>query len=364
MLTDVIVNKNRKYNASTQARDFLYGIDGLSSVRIIDSGAKTFWVIDVLDAIVIKFFRAPVLLHKAAYKLINYRFGKACFCFVDSWSFAIIILLGLGVLKGKTKFFLGFHKFEDVVGRSYLFRRIFVSLLHRIPNSRLRIFFFGARDSSYFKKIIYNPIAYDVFPFGVDIEFWSSPQAGCPPRPLKSLLSEPYFLAVGSDPNRDFSLLSDVKWPARCVVVSSLVIKGNNPAITQISGDIENKHITDIDLRLLYQNAKAIVLPIKSVAQPVGLSVCYQALASGTRVLMSDFPGWFVPSHWGAVTRLPSIADEAFLQVLERELNGLLFAEPVIVGYTGKDFPMGIDNMIEFICSCLQDVESHSEVTY
>ena len=125
----------------------------------------------------------------------------------------------------------------------------------------------------------------DVLNFGVDTDFW------CPAK--KEKLSG--ILAVGSDPSRNYNILKNIKIKDNIKIITSQELKNLKKIknIKIIHGDLYGSKISDCELRELYREAFAVLIPLKNVNQPVGQSVALQAMAVGKPVILTKIKG-----HW------------------------------------------------------------------
>jgi glycosyltransferase involved in cell wall biosynthesis len=122
-----------------------------------------------------------------------------------------------------------------------------------------------------------------VAPFGVDTGFW------CPGGDSR----EDFVLAVGNDGRRDYACLVDaaerVRAPIR--ILTRMALPDPLPAgVERIAGHWRDG-VSDEALRDLYRRASCVVIPLRDALQPSGQSVCLQAMACGTPVIMSETRG-------------------------------------------------------------------------
>ena len=126
-------------------------------------------------------------------------------------------------------------------------------------------------------------------PFGVDTSFWTPKYDG---------IGE-YVLFVGNDRNRDLDLLKQIAsaMPTqKFVAITTLLENTEVPSNLEIvAGNWKHEILSDADIRQYYQNAAAVILPIKDTYQPSGQSVALQAMACGRPVIISNFAGFWEP---------------------------------------------------------------------
>lgn len=123
--------------------------------------------------------------------------------------------------------------------------------------------------------------------FGVDTAFWT------PAAPADG----DYFFAIGQDPSRDFDTLvsCEVDLPIRLHTALPIVIPPGRANVHKTAGSYHRSTLDDEELRRLYQEAMAIVVPLKDVYQPSGYSVTLQAMACGKPVILSRNRGLWAP---------------------------------------------------------------------
>lgn len=122
--------------------------------------------------------------------------------------------------------------------------------------------------------------------YGVDIGFWQRGDEG----------RGEYVLSVGNDGRRDYDCLlaAAEKIPCEIKILTTRKLPKSLPGnITLLKSSWHNQHLTDKDLRKLYQKARCVALPIIETFQPSGQSVALQAMACGTPVVITDTPGFW-----------------------------------------------------------------------
>jgi glycosyltransferase involved in cell wall biosynthesis len=121
------------------------------------------------------------------------------------------------------------------------------------------------------------------FVFGVDDGYWRPPQE----------TSSAGVLSIGNDPFRDYDTLI-ASWtqalPHLTIVTSRQL--GRLPAnVTHRVGDWRSQILSDSEIRLLFQRAAFVVIPLHNTLQPSGQSACLQAMACGKTVILSAIDG-------------------------------------------------------------------------
>lgn len=124
-------------------------------------------------------------------------------------------------------------------------------------------------------------------PFGVDSSYWIPAKLGA------RAADEVYALSIGNDSHRDYKTLLDAWKPEYPMlrIVTGQDISSTSANIEILCGNWHKQILTDDQIRILIQNARFVILPIKNTIQPSGQSVCLQAMACGKVVIITDFPG-------------------------------------------------------------------------
>lgn len=153
--------------------------------------------------------------------------------------------------------------------------------------------------------------------FGVDLDFW---------QPAPDEQHRNYILSVGNDANRDFNTLisaaKSIEHPVK--IVTKRELGTDIPDNVEIlSGHWKTQEITDLELRSLYQNAIAVVIPLKQTLQPSGQSVALQAMACGTSVIMTKTKGLWKNSHFDD-KKIIEFVDVNEVGELSRAINRLI----------------------------------------
>lgn len=215
--------------------------------------------------------------------------AKVVMSYTDGFSLS----LGLGFPRGGGRAILigGFQGLCDIEQRApramrWPVRRIIVRSLARLDH----VFFLGPADRARaIETYGVTPERSSILTFGVDTEFW---------RPMPVQGDEDYVLAIGQDLSRDFDLL------ARAPGANPTLIITRNPV--RVPPDASHIRIspggysdplsaTDRDLRRLYNEATAVVVPLKDVYQPSGQSVTLQAMSCGRPIILSKTCGIWAP---------------------------------------------------------------------
>ena len=165
-----------------------------------------------------------------------------------------------------------------------LVKRRIRNALHRLDH----VAFFGPADREYgIAKYGLDRSKTSVILFGVDTNFWT-PAA----NPGGN-----FVFSVGQDPNRDFDTLvqCEVDVPIRLHTALPIGIPPSRSNVHMTRGSYHQSTLTDEELRDLYRQAMAVVVPLKDVYQPTGYSVTLQAMACGKPVIISRIRGLWAP---------------------------------------------------------------------
>jgi glycosyltransferase involved in cell wall biosynthesis len=279
--------------AEEAPREFFYGFldlekAGLSAVMLSSAGAVRGPLGAVAHFLEDSFIAATGLgVRPVSARLRAPSFGNAKV--VISYTDGFSLSLGLGYAAGPHRPILigGFHCLSDIEGRVGAWARPLArSLIRRALRNLDHVFCFGGADREF--AVARYGLSSDrssVIPFGIDTEFW---------RPLRDRQQEDFVLAVGQDPNRDYDLLASAPGGHPTVIVTRRRVNVPLGAthVTVTAGDyFGSDSISDQELRVLYNRACAVVVPLKDVYQPTGYSVTLQAMSCGRPVVISNIRG-------------------------------------------------------------------------
>ena len=193
--------------------------------------------------------------------------------------------------NSKTKIAGAFHRLSDYDSKLPNFlKKIYYQIFLRILKRLDFVIFYGEADRVNSIKIFnIKKEKTHILKFGVDTDFW---------KPIKNFpFKSNYVFSIGQDPSRDFKTLMDVKINKKIHIHTNLLRKRDtkNLKITNGSYHKYSKSLTDIEIRELYQNSFAVIVPLKNVFQPSGYSVTLQALACGKPVILTLTKGIWAP---------------------------------------------------------------------
>ena len=193
--------------------------------------------------------------------------------------------------KNSIKLVGAFHKLSDYDRKiPTILKGIYYKIILNILNRLDYIAFYGSADRD--NSISHFNLSREkthIIKFGVDCNFWI-------PREKISFESE-FLFSIGQDPSRDFETLLKVKTKKRIHIHTSILPKRNDQKFLITSGTYHEpkNSLTDLEVRKLYQDSFAILVPIKDVFQPSGYSVTLQALSCGKPVILTLTKGIWAP---------------------------------------------------------------------
>lgn len=186
------------------------------------------------------------------------------------------LLKNIGILKKPVLFF--------VMGLIPYKKNYFRNKLYKFILKDVNLVCISRNEKKYLEiNFKYDKLSY--IPFGVDNQFWQSNK--------NNELNEKYVLAIGNDYARDWQTLID-SWDLNfpnLKLVTNLPITTSKKNIKIVKGNWEEKVLSDLDIKKLYNNCFYVVIPLKDTIQPSGQSCCLQAMSCGKPVIMSDIKG-------------------------------------------------------------------------
>ena len=286
-----LIYKNDKYS-----NDFMYGYDffknrgyHINFFDILDLKIKYKLIEWIKIKILSRYFKLnsnfPELISIS--KIINKY--DILICTTNSIAFAAshlkykkiifpkIIFINQGILS--RIYFLKLNTLKYILLKKYLTQNF---------NNIDLIIHLGKPEYKYFNKIFSNlNFKSKYLSFGINNKFWNYKNY--------KLSERKYFLFIGNDLNRDFTLLDR--------------LVNNNPNIDflfitnkkfksyknlkLINGHLTKNLLTDKTILRLYHDAIATLIPLNNTLQPSGQSVFLQSLSSGTPVIITKYDGFF-----------------------------------------------------------------------
>ena len=279
-------------------RDFFYGIDylinkgydikQLSSSFVYEPGMLSWFrgIKEKISSLLFGLVLRPGIINHFH---LDFSLADQVISFTDGFS----ITLGhffRSVPSSRTPFLIGcFHGLSDLdlraptILRPYM-RRVIEKSLGRLDH----IAFFGPADRSFaIEQYNIDPNKASIIRFGVDTDFW---------QPAGTSTGK-FIFSIGQDPNRDFTTLvnAEVEVTIRIHTELPIAIPKSKRNIELTKGSYQKPSLTDEEIRRIYQESIAVVVPLKDVHQPTGYSVTLQAMACGKPVILSRIRGLWAP---------------------------------------------------------------------
>ncbi len=193
--------------------------------------------------------------------------------------------------QNKIKLAGGFHRLSEYDKKLPKILKSFYYQIFRMILNRLNILvFYGESDRlNSIKHFNLDEEKTFLIKFGVDTDFWCKGD-------IKTFNSG-YLFSIGQDPSRDFKTLLKVKTEKKIHIHTSLLapLDEKHFKITNGSYHKYKSSFTDIEIRKLYQDAFAVIVPLKDVFQPSGYSVTLQSMACGKVVILTKTKGLWAP---------------------------------------------------------------------
>ena len=282
-------------------KDFFQGLDSVDKTKFrilhLSSAQKYkktifssfFWFVEQCFSKVSNIGIRPlsVFQHK---KLINN--ADYVLSLTDGFSLSLGFYYAFINKKSKIKLVGAFHRLSDHETKlSQFWKLIYFFVFKKILKRLDLIVFYGPADRiNSIKNYKLNKKKTYIIKFGVDTEFWK-------PNKETSFNSN-YLFSIGQDPARDFETLLKVKADKKIHIHTSLLKKKEDKHLKITNGSY-NKYknsYTDIEIRKLYQDAFAVIVPLKDVYQPSGYSVTLQAMSCGKPVILTLTKGLWAPT--------------------------------------------------------------------
>lgn len=128
-------------------------------------------------------------------------------------------------------------------------------------------------------------------PFGVDTLFWKS-------NHKLNFEHKNYVLFLGNDGNRDFDLVYDIANKLNTINFKFVTNYKYNTLkslenVDIVTGDWNANLLSDEEIKIIYENARITILPLKDSLQPSGQSVTLQSMSMGTPVAITKTSGFW-----------------------------------------------------------------------
>ena len=193
--------------------------------------------------------------------------------------------------KNKIKLVGAFHRLSDYDNKlPKILKKFYFNLFSKILKRLDFIVFYGHADRlNSIKNFSIKKEKTFLIKFGVDTEFW---------EPNKSSSFNSNFLfSIGQDPARDFNTLLKVSTKKKIHIHTSLLDSRNDDKFKITNGSYHDwiNSLSDLQVKKLYQDSFAVIVPLKNVFQPSGYSVTLQAMACGKPVILTKTKGLWAP---------------------------------------------------------------------
>ena len=128
----------------------------------------------------------------------------------------------------------------------------------------------------------------------------------------RELDGEPYICAVGNDSSRDYERLFEAVEGLPIRVICNTKRKIERPAPSNVM--LQSQYIDYRDLRDLYGNAQAVVVPLRNSLHPGGINTLLEAMSIGCPVVVSGSVGIIDYVKHGATAWVVAPEDTAALR--------------------------------------------------
>tara|TARA_B100000886_G_scaffold340495_1_gene310486 strand:- start:3237 stop:4361 length:1125 start_codon:yes stop_codon:yes gene_type:complete len=236
----------------------------------------------------------------------------------DGFSISLAFYFTFIDTKTPIKLVGAFHKLSDYDTKipkilKKFYYKLFLKILKRLDF----IIFYGKTDRlNSIENFNIKKEKTSIIRFGVDTEFW---------EPNKKInFNSNYLFSIGQDPARDFKTLLRVSTKKKIHIHTCLLNARNDSKFKVTNGTYHKSKssLSDLQVKKLYQDSFAVIVPLKDVFQPSGYSVTLQAMACGKPVILTYTKGLWAP--------------EVF-----QDLKNCIFVKPEDVS--------GIENAIELL---------------
>ena len=169
-----------------------------------------------------------------------------------------------------------------------IIQKLIISLLE---NQITKLVFLGKGELDYAKIVSTNKkkSKFIFLPFSIDYEFWSEGRL--------NYENSNQILFIGNDGNRDYDFVQKVAKELPQFTFLFISKNLDQESLTNnsqlVKGSWNNYELTDLELKNIYKNSFAVILPLKDSYQPSGQSVSLQAMACGVPVIITKTKGFW-----------------------------------------------------------------------
>lgn len=209
----------------------------------------------------------------------------------DRLAISILPIIIFCKLFSKTEFYvivMGLYDKNRDIRFVRIIQRLIISLLENLV-SKFVFLGKGELDYAVIDSTNKQKSKFIFLPFSIDYEFWNEGK-------LNNENSN-QILFIGNDGNRDYDFVQKVakELPQFTFLFISKNIDEKNLTNNSqlVKGSWNNYELTDSELKQIYKNSFAVILPLQDSYQPSGQSVSLQAMASGVPVIISETKGFW-----------------------------------------------------------------------
>tara|TARA_B110000003_G_scaffold252258_1_gene266667 strand:+ start:684 stop:1832 length:1149 start_codon:yes stop_codon:yes gene_type:complete len=205
----------------------------------------------------------------------------------------LFIFIGIFKIFKKINFIVilsGLFAMKDTLFIIKVFRKVFLTIFLKVVNKLI----FTSRSEYHFAVNKYPKYKekFECIPFCLDTDFWKPQNNNIDINKKKGVLF------IGNNGHRDFNLvikiaeeLNEIPFTFITNQISDSEIKSDN--ITNILGDWNAAHLSDVEIKQYYESSKLVILPINNTLVSSGQSAGLQAAAVGTAVVTTKTIGFW-----------------------------------------------------------------------